>query len=923
MALESVVQASIQALLEHYDQRIHYQTSRRYVSHDRNGGGFLRGDEADVDGKSPDPPPLPGILAVLWDRLQQATISSSSSNDTLNDACAAESSTRAVSLLPVLLLSAYATHIRRHIFPNMRRAGMNALPSQSNNQQHRFGETLDHDAWSRTVTLLEPYQLLVQRSLSFVHSKRNENNNAVRFSNENDDDDDDNDSLWLVVNVIIDDMVWWVPPPPLLDGGSDKDECTAMYHHGALVVWSRLLYAALCQGSWSSDWIQNGNLRVGSSCTHAIATAGHDCDAKAESAESSWARVTQSRWDILRHCVGTLLGIGHGRAESLLPVVGDWDTVLVATVSNPLSYCSHPLPARQLSRDNLTPSNQPCYQTPRSVVQLVGLVAASMSKPSTPETLELSQCLASIWKLLEQQLVSSTVPSGSPETNEPFNTHSPPSWPSETNEPLCHVQRRVLAALGWVECSRAVRAHFFGTDRNRAPPRSTSQALQLQPPRLHMGRTVTEPSTNNSTTAALSTTKPHHVQCSRWAATRQFVGLLPHTTPTIWLELAPVVYDLLHSAQEYDVQWGAVLLHRLLQLPCHHEPETSVEAIPPPHNRSLPLHRSSSEHGVALWHAWPDRAVLDNLATFLEQAVGRHRVGLTLAVLGVAQRALFHRRHEIQRYCREIQDDHVSARALFEQGTAAMLHTWLLILDRHSRHYTKQHLIWGLLYGGIVPLLYDAASAVLDPATGTASCAYCVEVGRLGLSALFSVLREESNYTNLFAGDHGAASNLDDILYNTSSKEDGTDNDDHNMMMQQRQRFELSIAVHMAALTALLNLIVAAHPIMEHHARKIMCELVAYLCKLHYVVDQGNAVDQLIGVSTPQASPATVPFGAIPALYQLGLHTAAVALVVCGEPAQCVLTHIESSDYNDRVLKVVAAIRRVALDMQAALATST
>jgi hypothetical protein len=67
-------------------------------------------------------------------------------------------------------------------------------------------------------------------------------------------------------------------------------------------------------------------------------------------------------------------------------------------------------------------------------------------------------------------------------------------------------------------------------------------------------------------------------------------------------------------------------------------------------------------------------------------------------------------------------------------------------------------------------------SAVLNPATGTASGAYCVEVGRLGLSALFSVLREESDYTNLF-GDHCTTSNLDDILYATSSTVDGTYNE--------------------------------------------------------------------------------------------------------------------------------------------------
>jgi hypothetical protein len=909
MAWESAVQASIKALIEHYDQPIHYST---------DGSGYLQKDEKDLTTiprssrfVAPESPEhvLPGILTVLWDRLQQQATgndssSSSSSISFLNNS-AHESSTRACRL-PVLLLEAYPTLIRSHIQPNIQRQpqgrqGMDESPNQY------FGGTLDHNAWSRLVAILTPYQLLVQHSVYVLSNKGENEDDSVLFRSGDDGNDDNNNnnnkSLWLVVDAILDDMVWWLLPlPPVLPGKEDDDDADnesvtkkwEIYRVVALVLWSRLVYAALGQLAQSDDWTQN--VHVGTRAT--TTTVSDTQPVVAQLSMPASLAGSRSQWDILRHCTCTLLGVGNDHRTDCL-LVGDWDDALVAMVSNPLSYCSLPLPTQ--SSMELEP--QACYQTRRAVLQSVGLVADSAtSKPSAPETLELSQCLASIWTLVEQQLVPSTNAPGSPETTDPFHSHSPPPvLQSENNEQLCSVQRRVLAALGWAECSRAVRAHFFGTDRTQS-----SDALPLRP-RLHMGRTVTEPSTNITT--ALSTTKAHHIQRSRWAATQQFVALLPRTTPAAWLELAPVVYEMLNSAQEYDVQWGAVLLHRLLRLPCHNAQESVSAATSAPH-RSLP-DGSSAGTTTAPWHAWPNRAVLDNLATFLEQAIARHRVGLTLAVLGVAQRALFHRRHEIHRRDK----DHLSAQASFAQGTAAMLHTWLLILDRHSRHYTKQHLIWGLLYGGIVPLLYDAASAALDPATSTASGVYCVEVGRLGLSALFSVLREESDYTNLF-GDHCTTSNLDDILYETSSSVDGTDNE----TMHRRQRFELSIAVHMAALTALLNLLVAAHPIMDHHAGKIMCELVAYLCKLNSVIDQGNLADQHVGLDSPQSSLATESFGSVVAVYQLASHTAAVALVVCGEPAQCVLTRIESSEYNNRVVEVVATMRRGALDMQANLA---
>ena len=39
----------------------------------------------------------------------------------------------------------------------------------------------------------------------------------------------------------------------------------------------------------------------------------------------------------------------------------------------------------------------------------------------------------------------------------------------------------------------------------------------------------------------------------------------------------------------------------------------------------------------------------------------------------------------------------------------------------------------------------------------------------------------------------------------------------------------MSLAVQVAALSALSNLLVAAHPIMSRHAQKLLCECLAYL----------------------------------------------------------------------------------------------
>jgi hypothetical protein len=275
---------------------------------------------------------------------------------------------------------------------------------------------------------------------------------------------------------------------------------------------------------------------------------------------------------------------------------------------------------------------------------------------------------------------------------------------------------------------------------------------------------------------------------------------------------------------------------------------------------------------------------------------------------------------------------------------AKTLQSWLLILDRNSRHYVKDHLIWGLLWGGILPLLYDAAcltlsrrgpvdNAVSSVALAPTVLSHCVELGRLGLSALLSVLREESGYTNLCAltndigylGTMGALSDLD----RNDSSSDGR-------AQENERQWYLAVSVHTAALTALSNLIVAAHVMMHRHAGKVVCELVAYHCKLLNLqgpnLDTNGANSETTGYNETTAtanldSKSALYRHDISALQQLALHTASVAVVVCGDSAQSILDRIaavddknghecngtnESDNYDDHVLHTVTLIRHQA-----------
>ena len=113
----------------------------------------------------------------------------------------------------------------------------------------------------------------------------------------------------------------------------------------------------------------------------------------------------------------------------------------------------------------------------------------------------------------------------------------------------------------------------------------------------------------------------------------------------------------------------------------------------------------------------------------------------------------------------------------------------------------------------------------------------------------------------------------------------------------------LSTLVQLAALTALWNLLVSAHPIMPRHAGKIMCELVALLVRSECLTMATTHDKDVLSLSL--SSPRWLSV-----VWKLALHTAGMAVVVCGDPALAILDRITTGidKYDAGVLDAVQMI---------------
>ena len=417
-------------------------------------------------------------------------------------------------------------------------------------------------------------------------------------------------------------------------------------------------------------------------------------------------------------------------------------------------------------------------------------------------------------------------------TVTPAATSSPVDW--KKSSALLNKDRSslLLDQLGAVSMLEVIRAHFFGRDAD------VLQDGSLVKPRLHLGHTVT-----NIKKTENPITPPYQSNESRLRATLTYLQLLNNVDESIWEGILPVIYELLSSGRDESVRWGAVSLFHLLQCSGWGGDDDGGG-------------NGGGDARLAL-----SVVATDNLLSMLSTAVRTCRVGGTLAVLGLAQRHLLMR--VLSKDPRSTDPFILRRRQVTQQ--------WLLLLDKNNRHITQDYLVWGLLMGGITSSLFDHARCGEN--------ADALEVGRLGLSALLPVLRGECGFCDVGDSDDTMDSVEASLLFS------GSRGFSTACALSKTQRQAISLAVQVAALTALSNLLVAAHPIMLRHAGKLMCELVAYTRRhTHHTL-----------------------------IRPLALKVAARALVVGQGPAVKVLDHIVASDaYDGSILETIEMIRTTA-----------
>ena len=282
---------------------------------------------------------------------------------------------------------------------------------------------------------------------------------------------------------------------------------------------------------------------------------------------------------------------------------------------------------------------------------------------------------------------------------------------------------------------------------------------------------------------------------SRLHVALHFISRLDELTQPVMEELLPICYELLSASNDSVVAMGAAALFHLLQC---------------------------KQNSADLW-----TTVADNLLQLFDMVAKTCRVGPALAVIGLAQWHLF-----------------LKLDSSYDKKRLSTLQQWLIILDR-NRHRTTDPLVHGLLVGIILPLLYDHAS----------SGKLCIQVGRLGLSALLPLLRDDA-----------------------------------------------PVHVQIASILALTNLLVAAYPIMPRHGGKIMCELVACIARIRTQTDDDN----------DQATPPPI------VVEKLAQHAAAIALVICGERAREIIDKVaEDPSYTDLLKQTVADVLEQSKTLQA------
>ena len=370
----------------------------------------------------------------------------------------------------------------------------------------------------------------------------------------------------------------------------------------------------------------------------------------------------------------------------------------------------------------------------------------------------------------------------------------------------------VLSSLNFEALAKDVRAHFFG--RDMLADYEPEQRLST---RLHLGRTV------SYTPMDEFALKPFQAIPSRLSAVLHFVSLLTSDSLSnaIVEELLPVCYQLLDATSYAHNALGAAIVYHFLKCEAGRGDGTATQQ----------------------WTSGDNLA--QNLLQMLDKLVTSCRDGPPLAIFGLTQRQLLLNLTSYKPPANASPQPYPS----YILKRRSITHQWMTIFNGNRYQLGNYEsddgggmsMLWALLAAAIVPLLHDHASDPSNPADG-------VEVGRLGLTALLSILALEPPLP-------------------TSSM------------------YQMALQIRVAALVALHNLLLAAYPIMPRHGGKIQCSLLA--CIRHNEDGHHSTTDIINDVTSSSKKPCNAT-----QVQQLAKRIAAEALVICGERSKKLLEEV-------------------------------
>ena len=451
---------------------------------------------------------------------------------------------------------------------------------------------------------------------------------------------------------------------------------------------------------------------------------------------------------------------------------------------------------------------------------------------------------------------------------------------------------RIIELLQFDKMVQCLHSYYFldipegclNNDDNVSHPSQSSPSSQQQPHKLHLGRLISAPlsasskatsnhTTINDATIANSERMMHRDQCIR--TLMQFVLYLivvePPAIDNATVELMfSMLYTLLNSSKEKEVRVGLVLVRHVLSYLFQRWTPTTTSVILP---------------------------IVDNLQVILQHLLKICRIGSTLWMIGYTQRIVFQFRIGVSNG-----NDESVTKMIYK-----VIQEWLHIIDRNNRHYTQNHLIFGLLMG-ISPILYDEASRMRRHCetndNKNFTLPHGIEIGRLGLSSFLPILNGESGYDEIFT--KGIRDDIDVDLMTDFDPTASPKRNDSERLAQKMMIRRMSGLVQLRTLGALSNLLLLAHPIIFRHSGKILCALIAYIRRLDDVVQSDPGATSSPDHSDDDESSSHVR----QSIRRQAIHVAALAMVVGGETATDVANKIIGCDnFDSGVVSIVETIR--------------